>query len=71
MNVAVGIRFNFDCSQNEFRLIVKALRSEGGSGPKLADELEQARAKHFAEIARRFSTFSNSSEGEDISRKKD
>lgn len=62
MNISVGIRFHFDVSQEEFRRIIKALKKAGGKYEMLAAELEDARAKHFDEIARRFQTFSNSDE---------
>lgn len=65
MNINVGIHFNFEVSQEEFRLIVKALKDKGGRSEMLAAELEAMRAKHFSEIARRFSVQAHSkNEGE-------
>lgn len=65
MKIDVGIHFNFEVSQGEFRLMIQALKKYGGKGEMLAADLEAARSKHFTEIARRFSTFSSSNNNED------
>jgi hypothetical protein len=36
MNISIGIRFHFDVSQEEFRLMIKALKKFGGKGEMLA-----------------------------------
>ncbi len=69
MEITSKVRFHFDVSQNEFKLIINALKSKGGNGIMLAAELESARAKHFKEIHRRFGQWISTNEGSaDMSR---